>query len=54
MRDNWKLRVDFAWSCVVVMQQVHDFASKPGVSGQLFYDSEELSGKKFEKVCAKV
>ena len=32
MRAHWKLRVDFAWSCVVVMQQILDFASKPGVS----------------------
>jgi len=29
MRADWKLRVDFAWSCIVVIQQceIHGFAS---------------------------
>ena len=47
MRANWKVHVDFAWSCIVVMQQceIHGFASYPRVSVDCFMTREYLTGK---------
>jgi len=50
MRADWKLHVEIARSCVVVMQQceIHTFTSLPVGLGWFFYESGVLNEEKVE------